>query len=125
MQKESPGPSIQSQHRPRQDGKEIRLSDESDISALLGVLKDSDCRAILQKIDDRRLSAQELATRCNLSLSTTYRKVNRLSQIGLIDEEIDIACDGKHTKKFQSHFNSLNITVDEAGFEVVVSFQSD
>lgn len=125
MQNNPPSVSIQSRRQSQQGGDEIRITSEDKISALLDVLEDRDCRAILQTIDDRPLSAQNLATKCDLSLSTTYRKVNRLSQIGLADEEIDISCDGTHTTVYHSRFDSLQVSADKTGFKIVVSYDSE
>ncbi len=57
-----------------------------DGEALLTVLGDEDCRAILRAVAERDRPATAVATACDLPLSTTYRKLNRLEAAGLLVE---------------------------------------
>ncbi|MHB9288854.1 helix-turn-helix domain-containing protein [Halobacteriales archaeon Cl-PHB] len=104
------------------DTAETTLTDATAVDAVLGVLDDADCRAMLEATDDTALSAQELAEACDLAQSTTYRKVEMLDEAGLLDENIRIKPSGKHTSEYSCAVDDLTVDLDaEAGLTVTLS----
>ena len=75
----------------KRPGTEDNQIDTADTSTLLAALEDEDCRAILEETDPEALSASELSEACDLPLSTTYRKVDKLTEAGLLEEQIRLS----------------------------------
>lgn len=90
------------------------MSDGPDLYAVLSALTDEDCRAILEAVESP-MSAQEISERCDIPLSTTYRKVNMLAEADLVEERIDVQRGSKHTKRYVPDFERVKIARDEAG----------
>ena len=91
-----------------------QASEDPDLCSVLAALTDDDCRDIVESLTQPR-SAQEISETCNIPLSTTYRKVNMLSDAGLVDERIDIRRGSKHTKRYEPNFDRVNISLTEEG----------
>jgi len=53
-----------------------------DCETVLTALDDSDCRALLEATADGALTAAELIDRCDVPRSTTYRKLDQLTEPG-------------------------------------------
>jgi DNA-binding transcriptional ArsR family regulator len=100
---------------------ESTVSDAEDVQALLDALHDPDCRAVLDATGEESLSARELSEVCDLPLSTTYRKLDTLTAIGLLEERTRLCPDGKHASEYVRRVESVDIDVDEDGFELTVS----
>lgn len=99
----------------------VQVTDEDDIAALFDSLNDPDACAIVRTLDDTPLSAKEISDRCNLPLSTTYRKINQLARIGLLDERTQISRTGKHTSKYHTSVETISVTIADDGFELRLS----
>ncbi len=98
--------------------------DEPDVDSetVLTALEDADCRTLLEATADEALTAQELADRCTVPRSTTYRKVELLSEAGLLEERIRIRTDGKHATEYRRAFEDVTISLgDSGGIEVGIS----
>jgi DNA-binding transcriptional ArsR family regulator len=79
---------------------------------LLAALEDEDCRAILRETVCNAFSAGELAEACDLPVSTTYRKVDVLTESGLLEERIRISKSGKHTSEYALSVDTIQISID-------------
>jgi DNA-binding transcriptional ArsR family regulator len=104
-------------------GLRFRRRDESvDSETVLSVLDDPDCRRLLEATTDEALTAQELTDRCDVPRSTTYRKVEQLTEAGLLEEGVRLRRDGKHTSEYHRTFEDVTISLSEGdGFEVGIS----
>lgn len=106
------GPSRPSD-RPSAGNNVVTRGDE--LSTLFDALQDSDCRNILEATSDEALSASEMASRCDLPLSTTYRKVEKLQAADLVSENIRIRQSGKHASEYVAAVEDLTLTLDGDG----------
>jgi len=101
---------------------EAEIREAQAVQQLLEALEDSDCRAILEATGEEALSAQEIADDCAMPLSTTYRKVEQLTEAGLLEEQVRIARSGKHTNEYRLGVEDIRVSVDAAdGVELRVS----
>ena len=66
-------------------------------------------------------TASELSEECDVPLSTTYRKLEKLTDASLLEESTEIRRDGQHTTRYSVAFNDVTVSVDEAG-DLVVEF---
>ncbi|MFB6297991.1 MAG: ArsR/SmtB family transcription factor [Salinirussus sp.] len=71
-----------------------------DVQKLLDALGDSRCRAILDATSDQAQTASEISETCDLPLSTTYRKLDLLAEVGLLDERVRLRRSGKHASEY-------------------------
>lgn len=91
---------------------------ETDLQSVLDALDDSDCRAILRALD-APMTARELMDELGLSQTTTYRKLERLDEAGLLDEETEIRDDGHHATRYERAFAGVAVWLTgEDSFEV-------
>lgn len=74
---------------------------DTDIEALFESLDDPDCRDILTAVGETALTAKELMEVCDLPRSTTYCKIDRLVESGLLDEQTRLCPDGHHTNEYR------------------------
>jgi len=101
-----------------------RVTDERAVQDLLAVLEDGDCRAILAATTDDALSASELSDRCGLPLSTTYRKIELLDDVGALAERTRFRPSGKHTSEYRRLLNSVVVSIGPSGgTELLVSMR--
>lgn len=106
----------------RSEAGESRLTDESDIEHLLGTLEDPDCRAIMEATSTEALSASELSEDCDLPLSTTYRKVDQLTEVGVLEEQVRLSRSGQHTSEYVLQVDHIELSVDPgSGIQLSVS----
>lgn len=93
-----------------------------DSETVLSALDDPDCRTLLEATTDEALTAQELVDRCDVPRSTTYRKVEQLTEAGLLEEQVRIRRDGKHASEYRRAFDDVTISLsNNDGFEVGIS----
>ena len=83
--------------------REQSVGDPPDLQPLLDALDDADARAIVKTIDDPA-TANEVSERCDIPLSTTYRKLDLLTDAGLLEEGTEIRSDGHHTTTYTVAF---------------------
>lgn len=94
--------------------------DSPDAQDVLDVLDDPDCRTIIERVEGA-MTASELADACDIPLSTTYRKLDLLSEASLLEERIELRSDGRHTTRYTLAFDEVRVTLDEdRSLDVVV-----
>lgn len=92
-----------------------------DLQAVLDALEDPDCRQIVRELDEPK-TARELSESCDMATSTTYRKLERLSDASLVDERTKIRSGGHHTTQYTVAFESVRIALtDEQDFELSIA----
>jgi predicted transcriptional regulator len=93
-----------------------------NVEPMLNALDDAACRAVLMATKDAALSAQEIAAACDLPISTTYRKVNQLTDVGLLEERTRLSLSGNHTSEYERAVADITVSVSsEHGLELTVS----
>ena len=94
---------------------------EQSIQDVLDALDDPDCRAILDATGDEALTAGELSEQCELALSTAYRKVDDLTDAGLLEERTRISKSGSHTSEYARLVEDVHLTLDDCGLSLSLS----
>lgn len=84
-----------------------------DTEAVLTALDDPDCRALLEATAEEPLTAGELTDRCDIPRSTTYRKVEQLTEAGLLEERVRLSVDGKHASEYRRTFDDVTVSLGE------------
>ena len=90
----------------------MSTSDDPDLDRVLDALDDADCRAFLRALDEP-MTANELSESCDVPLSTTYRKLELLTEATLVVEETELRMDGRHRARYRTAFDSLEVAFDD------------
>jgi len=85
---------------------------DPDLSRVLDALDDADCRAFLRALEEP-MTATELSEACDVPLSTTYRKLDLLTEATLVVEETEVRPDGRHRSRYRVAFESLDVGFDD------------
>ena len=84
------------------------------------LLEDEYARSILAETSREPLSAQELVDRCDASPPTVYRRVNRLQELDMLDEEQTLDPDGHHYRQFSARLERVTIELQDGEYTVSV-----
>ena len=99
----------------------FRDDNTPDLQDVLDALDDPDCRAIITELE-APMTASELSDAADVPLSTTYRKLDLLSEASLLSERTEIRSDGQHTTRYEVAFDEVRIALDERrSFEVGIA----
>lgn len=90
----------------------LGVAEEPELQPVLDALEDSDCRSIIMHLD-QPMTASEVSDSCDIPMSTTYRKLDLLSQASLVDEGTEIRADGHHATKYHLDFEDVVITMED------------
>ncbi|WIV68169.1 winged helix-turn-helix domain-containing protein [Natrialbaceae archaeon AArc-T1-2] len=101
------------------------MSEEPDLSELLAVLDDEYARAILTETSVEPMSASTLSDRCDASLPTIYRRLERLEECHLVTEETELAADGNHYSVYEANLDSLELSLDDGEFALAVDYRDE
>ena len=83
-----------------------------ELQAVLDALDDEDCRAIVSVLEEP-LTASEISDRSGVPLSTTYRKLELLTESSLLYEGVEVRTDGQHASRYAIDFEEVVISLDE------------
>lgn len=102
--------------------RETRVVGDEQVNDLLDALDDEDSRAVLEATSDESLSANEISEVCDIPLSTTYRKLETLTELGLLEEGTRVRRSGKHASEYTRRVDDITVSVSaENGFELDVT----
>jgi DNA-binding transcriptional ArsR family regulator len=91
---------------------QLESEEQPALQDVLDTLDDPACRAVISCLDDP-MTAKELATDCDIPLSTMYRKLDLLTEASLVREQAAIREDGQHTTRYALAFEEINVSLDE------------
>lgn len=101
-------------------GPEVTGSDRPPVELVCTALADDDCRRILCALDEP-LTATEVAIKCELPQTTTYRKLQQLTDAGLVDEWTDVRTEGNNVTRFARDSTGVFVTFDDGtSFDVEI-----
>jgi len=86
--------------------------DVPDLQDVLDALDDPDCRAIVRSLDEP-MTADQIAEAADVPLSTTYRKLDLLTEASLLEEGTEIRPDGQHASRYTVAFEEVIIGLAE------------
>jgi DNA-binding transcriptional ArsR family regulator len=85
---------------------------DPELGAVLDALQDEDCRAFVTRLETP-MTASELSEACDVPLSTTYRKLDLLTEASLLAERTEIRKDGQHTTRYAVDFQSVRFELED------------
>ncbi len=92
--------------------------------AVFDALRDAECREILDALDEPRC-AKEIAATCEVSQTSTYRKLEQLSEAGLVEKRTELRRDGHHTSTYVRDFAGVFVTYEDGEFAVDVVSETE
>ena len=94
--------------------------DAPALQEILDALDDPVNRTIVKQLDSP-MTASEISEVCDVPLSTTYRKLETLTEASLLHEQTQIRKDGRHTSCYRVDFEALGIRLsDDREFSVYI-----
>lgn len=103
------------QLQPPREAKNAEISDEVDSTALLSALDDEDCRCLLEATTTAPMTVRELSDRCGVPNSTLYRKLELLTDAGLMAEMVRVSPAGTHASQYRRAFEDVTISLSSTG----------
>ena len=95
------------------------------IDQLMSALNDKKSRRILSETTQEALSAGEISDRCDIPLSTVYRKLEQLVDAGMLVERVRLSSHPDYTREYLLDVTALTVDIgDESGVSLVVSRRS-
>jgi len=88
-----------------------------DAAELLDLLGDEYTREVLQTLASEPRTGREIVATADASKATVYRRLDRLSEAGLIESSTKLDPDGHHREQFWITFEGASCTVSEDGIE--------
>jgi DNA-binding transcriptional ArsR family regulator len=101
--------------------RELGAEDSPGLQAVLDALDDPDCRTIVTQLTEP-MTASEVSEATDVPLSTTYRKLDLLTEASILEERTEIREGGHHTTRYVLDFESVQIALsEEREFEVSIT----
>lgn len=101
------------------------MIEESDVREIAALLEDEYEHAILIHTSTQAMSASELSEVCDASVSTIYRRIERLLEHDLLDEQLQPDRDGHHYRTYVARLERIEIELVDGSFELDVTYRSD
>jgi predicted transcriptional regulator len=100
------------------------VSDGVDFETVVELLDDEYARAILTATSEEPMTANQLAERCDASLSTIYRRVERLTEADLVDERTRPRSDGHHDTVYYATLDRFEVRLRDGELHVQIDRES-
>nr|WP_241432034.1 winged helix-turn-helix domain-containing protein [Haloferax mucosum] len=101
------------------------MTDESDLETLTSLFDDRHVRAILAATSAEPHSARELSEQCDVSVSTIYRRLERLADAELVHERTRPRRDGHHETVYVAALDRFELTVRDGELDWTVEHHED
>lgn len=121
----APYPSMQHEHdlwRPTMTDEPV--SEESELGDIVELLDDAVIRSILAVTSEEPHSAKELAEYCDVSVSSIYRRVERLEAASLLTEQTRPRADGHHDTVYVARLDRFEVTVENGEIDWTIERES-
>ncbi len=96
------------------------VSGDSELAALLDVLSDEYARSILAATSVRPMSAKQIAEECDMSGPTVYRRVERLREHDLVEEQTRVRVGGNDYNTYAATLSEFSLELEEGSFEATL-----
>lgn len=101
------------------------MSEDPDLETVVGLLDDEYARDILTATSRQPMTANELSDRCDVSLPTVYRRVERLEAAGLLAEQTRPRPDGHHDTLYAATLDRLTVRLRDGNLELDLERQGE
>ncbi len=101
------------------------MADEGEVSTVVTLLADEYARTVLRETVAEPRPVDALAEACDADPSTVYRRVERLTDAGLLEAEQRLDPGGHHYKVYAASLQEARVSLDEEGFSIDVETQEE
>lgn len=95
---------------------------DPDLDEVIDLLGDDYVCDILRALEAGPKPARAIAEQCGMSRPTVYRRLNRLTDAGLVESRMSLVEDGHHRQQFHLVFDELEVQIREGGIDGSVRF---
>lgn len=96
------------------------MTRDDDIGGIAELLDDPYARDILAKTSREPMSAKTLSERCDVSLPTVYRRIERLQEHELLTDQQQLDPDGHHYKTYEARLERVTIDLEDGTYSVKI-----
>lgn len=96
-----------------------------DRDTLFAALEDTTSRAILAHTSETERSAQDLADLIDVSLTTVYRRLDRLEDNDLVREGLQLDRDGNHRRVYRATISRIEVDISDDEIRTRVEWHED
>ncbi|MDH3191221.1 MAG: helix-turn-helix domain-containing protein [Nitrosopumilus sp.] len=97
-----------------------KIEDDSRKDAILEVMSDKYCRAIIENTMDKPKSAMEISAETKIPISTVYRRLQTLHDNKLLGISGSISDDGKKYFLYKSKIKAIATTFNGSNIEIEI-----
>lgn len=101
------------------------MTGNSEVREIAALIEDEYAHAILVHTSTREMSAPELSDACDASVSTIYRRIERLMGHDLLDERLQLDRDGHHYRTYAARLERITIELDDGAFEIEITYRPE
>lgn len=94
---------------------EVPTCEQLNSTELLDILSDEYVRDLLDCLGESSRAASDLADQIDASRATVYRRLNRLTNAGVVESSVSIDPNGHHRKEFRVVAETAIITFGDTG----------
>lgn len=98
-------------------------SERSEVREIAALIEDEYAHAILIQTSAQEMSAPDLSDACGASVSTIYRRIERLQEYDLLSERMNLDRDGHHYKTYTARLDRIEIELVDGAFEIEVTYR--
>lgn len=96
------------------------VTEDPDLTTVVGLLDDACVRTILTATSVEPMSANELASRCEVSRQTVYRRLDQLEAAGFVAERTRPREDGHHEAVYAATVEEISVRLCDGDLEFEV-----
>lgn len=97
------------------------MSEDAELATIASLLDNEHARQVLEATSVEQLSAAELSERCDASLPTVSRVVDRLAGIDLLTERTRVRADGHHDTVYVATLERVEVTLADGTLDLSLS----
>lgn len=101
------------------------VTEDGDLSTVVELLDDDHARSILVATSEQPRSASELSDWRDVSVSTIYRRVDRLLAADLLEEQTRPRPDGHHDTVYVSMLERFELTIQDGSLTWDVEYRGE
>lgn len=99
------------------------MTEDGDVRAIGALLEDEYAHTILIQTSKQEMSAQELSEACDASVSTVYRRIERLQEYELLEERLQLDKDGHHYNTYTARLKRIEVELENGEFAVDLTYR--
>ena len=98
---------------------------DAETEELLSLLEDEYARTIILETYREARSADALSDACDADPSTVYRRIDRLQERGILQDQQRLDPNGHHYKVYVARLEHVAIDVTDDGFDVALEYADE